>query len=470
MNFTVPTYLPRAKNAYLVGGTVRDLIMERRPVDCDLAVAGDPDDFARSLLKSIPGRQVVIGRGDQTVLRVVTAQSVFDICALSGAGIEEDLARRDFTINAMAVCLSSGRLIDPFNGRADIAAGRVRSVADSVFADDPARLLRAYRVAAQLGFGIEANTSEAIARHAFRIEGTAGERLREELFKLLAVTDAAEYLAQMAVSGLLGRLFPELEALVGCRQPSPHQWDAFDHSLETVRRLEELLDDWPSPLSAYRRSIDALNDPDAAARLKCTALLHDIGKPHCRSTGRDGRIHFHGHPAHSGRLAVGISRRLHFSKRESDYLQTIIGHHQRPMHLYSEWRRRRFSARAIARLFRACGNLTPDLLLHAMADMAAKTSAPPSGSAFRQFACELMARFFDSFLPVRSQPPLLTGHDLIQRFGLRPSPLFKEILDELDIARHAGTVTNRTEAEAVVERMLVERRTPSIKRQASDIE
>jgi len=453
MYSTLIQNLPRRKGAFLVGGTVRDLLLDRRPADYDLTVEGRPEEVADLLLDAVPGRRVVIGKAEKSVLRVIRPDAVFDICAMAAGGIEADLARRDFTVNAMAVCLASGRLIDPFGGRSDLGAGRVRMVADTVFARDPVRLLRAYRVAAQFGFEIDPPTALSIAKEAWRITATAGERLRDEMFKLLSCARSAGLLVQMADNKLLLRIFPELEPLAGCPQPPPHKEDVLPHCLKTVACLEDLLAEPPDFIASRHRTVQPMNDPHVAAGLKCAALLHDIGKPTCKSVDEKGRIHFHGHAPAGGRLISPICRRLRLSSRQSAYIRTIVAYHQRPLLLFNEWRRQGLSARARARLAKACDNLFPDLMLHAKADNLAK-ALPGCGDSFARFSQELFDYFYEDFQPTRRLAPLLTGHDLIDRFKLAPSPLFKTILDELDTARLAGTVRTRREAFEAVAEML----------------
>jgi tRNA nucleotidyltransferase/poly(A) polymerase len=453
MNSALIRSLPRPSGAYLVGGTVRDLLLDRQPVDYDLAVEGRPEDFADLLLDSVPGRRVVIGKAGQSVLRVITPDATFDICAMAAGGVEADLARRDFTVNAMAVCLTSGRLIDPFGGRSDLTNGLVRMVSDAAFAQDPVRLLRAYRLAAQFDFKIDRHTATSISKEAWRITAAAGERLRDELFKLLSSTRGAGFLTQMADNKLLLRIFPELEPLADCRQPPPHKDNVLPHCLKTVACLEDLLTAPPDFVNPHRGLIEPMNDPVIAADLKCAALLHDIGKPSCRSVDAQGRIHFHGHAAAGARRISRIGRRLRLSSRQTEYIRTVVAYHQRPLLLFNEWRRQGISPRATARLLKACGNLFPDLMLHALADNLCK-ALPAGREPFERFSCELIDRFYEQFQPTRRLAPLITGHDLIDRFKLKPSRLFKTILDEVDTARLAGSVRTRKEAIEAVEAML----------------
>lgn len=461
MNSALIRSLPRPNGAYLVGGTVRDLLLNRQPIDYDLAVEGRPEDFADLLLDSVPGRRVVIGKTGNSVLRVITSDATFDICTLAAGGVEADLARRDFTVNAMAVCLASGRLIDPFGGRSDLNAGLVRMVSDAAFAQDPVRLLRAYRVAAQFGFKIDRHTATSISKEAWRITAAAGERQRDELFKLLSSARCAGFLTQMTDNKLLLRVFPELEPLADCPQPPPHKEHALPHCLKTVACLEDLLTAPPDFVYPHRELIEPMKDPAIAADLKCAALLHDIGKPSCRSVDAQGRIHFHGHAAVGARLVFRIGRRLRLSSRQTAYIRTVVAYHQRPMLLFNEWRRQGISPRATARLLKACGNLFPDLMMHALADNLAK-ALPDGRRSFERFSRELIDRFHEHFQPTRRLAPLITGHDLIDRFKLKPSRLFKTILDEVDTARLAGSVRTRKDAFKAVEEMLAEISPPAL--------
>ena len=171
---------PQKKGVYIVGGSIRDLLCGRTPIDYDLAVTTAPDRFARSLASRTAGHVVEFGKHGHTILRVVTGDDYFDIMPLNGESIEDDLHRRDFTINALALELSYGNLIDPTGGRRDLAAKNVRMVDRDAFRNDPVRLLRAYRMAATFDFTIDKDTEAAISQDADLIRKSAAERIREE--------------------------------------------------------------------------------------------------------------------------------------------------------------------------------------------------------------------------------------------------------------------------------------------------
>ncbi|MEE8353794.1 MAG: HDIG domain-containing metalloprotein, partial [Dehalococcoidales bacterium] len=328
--------------AYLVGGFVRDGLLGRRTTDVDIAV---PDGMAsaRSLADRLGGHFVPLDAVNG-VGRVIVEAAEFgegrwqlDFSTAEG-GIEQDLARRDFTMNAIAVDLEQlaapGRrvdLIDPFDGRGDLARGLVRAVSDGVFESDPIRLLRAVRFAAELGLGIDDATDKLIRAGAGLVVGVAGERIREELLRLLAVAGSGRYLARLDELGLLTALIPELEAARGFEQPKEHQWDVLGHSLKTAEACDFLLrqGDWeyatggvldavpwsPRLEEHFRRKISGASPggSSASALLRLAAVLHDIAKPETRTVDADGRTRFLGHPSAGAAMAVAIVERLRFS-------------------------------------------------------------------------------------------------------------------------------------------------------------
>ena len=223
----------RSTPAYLVGGFLRDSLRGTDTEDLDVAVVGDSLSLAQELAVVLGGAFVPLS-AQHGVARVVLPSSsdnpnpngpVIDVAALDGQ-VHTDLARRDFTVDAMALDLSDwgtpgweGRVLDPFDGRSDLARGVIRAVSDSVFQDDLARLLRAVRLAAKLQFSIDPHTTEMISRDAHLIAKTSGERVREEFLAVLSLDRAKEHLETLDQLGLLCCIIPELEITKGVDQP-----------------------------------------------------------------------------------------------------------------------------------------------------------------------------------------------------------------------------------------------------------
>jgi len=445
--------IPAGVDAYIVGGTVRDILLGRTPTDYDIAVPGNPLKFAARIAAKTGGHPVAIGKAGRQTLRVVSPPHVVDVAPLNGPTIESDLHQRDFTIDAMAWHLSSGEIIDPLNGRTDLSLKQVRMVSGSVFSKDPIRLLRAFRIAALLGFGIEARTSAAVREGAALIQQSAGERIRAELFTLFEVPQSYPYMARMAEAGLLSAVFPEIAALRGCRQSRHHTHDVFDHTLLAYQHMENLISEFRRPPPGSEAGADAFITTQSAGMLKCAVLLHDIGKPPAMTVAVDGSVHFYGHAKISADMADAAGSRLKFSRQQKRFLDFMIRNHLRPLSLFMTRRNKTLSSKSLARFFLKCGDNAPFLLLHALADMQAKKNAPDN-AGFEAFIRDLLQRYFADFKPVQAEPPLITGADLITEFNLPPSPRFKKILAAVQEARLSQKFTTRREALQLVEDIL----------------
>lgn len=303
----------------LVGGAVRDEFLGRPHTDWDLATRLLPKIVMEKVraagLKVIPtGLQhgtVTVILEDRPV-EVTTFRSDGDYLdgrhpesVRLGVELTEDLSRRDFTINAMALPVGGGELVDPFGGRADLGAGLIRAVGDPLrrFAEDGLRPLRACRFAAQLGFEVEAATLAAIPQRLDVARKVSVERVFTELDKLLRGAEPARGMALLAQSGLLDLWLPELRPMIGCGQNRHHRHDVWIHTLEVVRFTP------------------------ADSGLRWAALLHDAGKPGTKSIGTDGEAHFFGHEARSLELVEAILARLKASHALRNDVETLVRHH-----------------------------------------------------------------------------------------------------------------------------------------------
>ncbi|HEX4845108.1 MAG TPA: HD domain-containing protein [Geothrix sp.] len=303
----------------VVGGAVRDELLGRPHADWDLATRLMPEAVmarARAAgLKAIPtglqhGTVTVILEGRP--LEITTFRSDGDYLdgrhpesVRLGVSLEEDLSRRDFTINAMALPVGGGSLVDPFGGRMDLEAGQIRAVGDprQRFAEDGLRTLRACRFAAQLGFEVDAETLAAIPGRLEVARKVAVERAFVEITKLLCGAEPPRGLDLLAETGLLDLWLPELRAMMGCGQNRHHRHDVWRHTLEVVR----------------------LAPADPAMRW--AALLHDAGKPAARSLGPDGEARFHGHEGHSLELAGAILERMKAGLALRREVLALVRHH-----------------------------------------------------------------------------------------------------------------------------------------------
>ena len=439
--------LPRLIGTYIIGGSVRDLLLDRTPTDYDIAVTGNPEQFAKKIIAQSGGRLVRLGKPGRMITRVISGDIVFDITSLNGTSIQDNLNQRDFTINAIAYDLCSERIIDCLDGLRDLADKKVRMVSKDIFKKDPVRLIRAYRIGACLNFDIEAKTAKAIKSNTKLLKNIPGERIRVELFTMLGTSTSYLYLSQMATSGLLTAIFPDLDRLKGCFQNHNHHFDGFEHTLRAYEHLEAILNDPGRILPDTSANIHQYFDKNKPALIKCAILLHDIGKPLMKTLDSNGKCHFYGHARKSADMAQKISQRLRFSNHERQFIDGIIRNHMKPLSLFTAYDKKTLTQKGITRFYKKCGEYTPALLLAAIADTMAKQIVINSkNKAFKSFLKKMIFEYFHNYQPLNDEPPLITGRDLIHVFGLTPSPLFRKILDLVDDAKLTKTIQNRSEA------------------------
>ncbi len=467
--------------AYLVGGLVRDVFLGRDTADIDIAVAPDALEIAPRVAALLGGKYVLLDEANR-IGRVVVNKGTpstggrweLDFSTFKGS-IEQDLARRDFTIDAMAVDLSQlgkgftdVQLIDPFNGWSDLHQGVIRTVAETAFESDAVRLLRAVRLAAELGFSIDKETEALIRRHSCLIANVAGERVREELLRLLAISRGGYFPLYLDELGLLTAIIPELAQTKGVEQPREHFWNVFDHSVELVAAVDFVLRQgaWGYadekvlavvPWSAVLAQHFALEVSSGSTRrllLKLAALLHDIAKPGTQAIDEGGRIRFLGHAKEGAAIAVNILERLRFSAKEVKLVEIMVRHHLRPGQMsHNELP----SHRAIYRYFRDTGEAGIDILFLSLADHLA-TRGPQLDLAQWQEHTQMVAyilaqRFQEESLVV--PPKLVDGHDLIDIFGMSPGPEIGELLEAVREAQASAELATREEALSYIREQLL---------------
>jgi poly(A) polymerase len=452
--------------AYIVGGFVRDVLLGRVTGDIDIALSGDALTIADKIARGLGAKCVPLDT-ENGVARVIPPDKRWEIdfTTLNG-DIGNDLARRDFTIDALAVSLDdvsekmdTGSIIDPFNGMNDLQRKMVRAVGDNIFRSDPVRLLRAVRLSAELGFEIDSQTEELIRRDSKLVFQVAGERVREELLRLLAVPGTGRRLSYMDRLGLLTALVPELLPARGTDQPHIHYWDVLDHSIETVASLEFILRQFPSEYAGrevlavvpWSGELEQHFDSKIGygstrlTLLKLAALLHDIAKPQTRTIDKDGRARFLGHPLEGAAESASIMERLRFSNRETKLVECCIKYHMRPTQMSNRGLPTR---RAVYRFFRDTGEAGIDILFLCLADHLATR-----GPLLDLDEWQYHSRMTEYVLNARNAeegltgpPRLLDGNDIMEAFGLLPGPQIGGLLEALHEAQAAGEVTGREQA------------------------
>jgi putative nucleotidyltransferase with HDIG domain len=454
-------------DTWIVGGALRDELLGRPVRDVDIAVAGDPAPVARAVADRVHGPVFQLSE-TFGAWRVIDRRHgrVWDFSPLQGESIEADLAKRDFTVNAMArparladrLELEGGELIDPLGGRADLGARVLRVLGPEAYEQDPLRPLRLARFAAELGFEPDPDTERLTAAAAPGVASAAGERVFAELRRLVIADGALEGLALADRLGLLAAVLPELSELHDVEQSHYHHLDVYDHTLEVLAMQIDL----EGRLGAVfgeevaARLERVLAEPLAdeltrAQALRFGALLHDIGKPATRETRPDGRITFMGHDRLGEEMVRSVCARLRTSDRFARFLEGLTRHHLVLGFLVHE---RPLDRRQVYRYLDRTSPVEVEVTLLSCADRLATQGrrADEATEAHLDLACELMR----AALGWREQgPPAvpIRGDELACELGIEPGPELGRLLAELTESVYAGDVTTRDEAVAEARRL-----------------
>lgn len=460
----------RSSEAYLVGGVIRDALMgraERR--DFDLAVAEDGYELAQTVAGEIDAAATFVpldrDHGAGRIVLTADRPVTLDISRFRESTIEGDLRARDFSINAIAVRLGDfldhglSPLVDPCDGRSDIASRTIRMCGPASFGDDPLRIIRAFRFSANLGFSITRETLEAVAGNVSGLERIAPERIRDEFMAILNAEESYPALFEMDRVGAIDTLFPELTACKGVEQNPYHHLDVWGHTLEATRWVDRILTAPADYFSARATIIESYADEEIVAGrsrralLKLAALFHDCGKPAGRTVDKTGRARFIGHEKVSRALFQEVGERLRAARREIGLVGDWIGGHMRSsIFLDGEP-----GKRAMARLYRAFGREVIGLLILFLADLQA-TQGPERSPDDLPLALRRVNAMLDFCFEAEEEPPrpLLTGTDLLEEFDLSSGPLIGRVLEHLWELQAEGTLHTREDAIAEARRYLSE--------------
>jgi poly(A) polymerase len=412
--------------AYFVGGCVRDLLLGRPPADFDVATSAPPDQvlalFEKTFAVGAHFGVVLVCTGE-----IVTEVATFRSDAAYSDGRhpdavrfsnipEEDVKRRDFTINGMMLDPANDAVLDWVGGIQDLNAGLIRAIGDpgKRFTEDKLRMLRALRFAARFAFELDPATARAIDRLAAEVRQVSRERVRDELTRMLTEGHARRAFELLDSTGLLVQVLPEVVRLKGVKQPPQYhpEGDVWVHTLLLLQGLPA----------------------GCPAALAWAALLHDIGKPATFRVAPD-RIRFDGHVEAGIRIAEEICRRLRFPNHETEQVLSLIANHMR----FADVRKMKEST--LKRFFRL-EHFDQHLALHRLDCLASHGSLE---------LYEFARQRFETLPEQQVRPPLLlTGKDLIEA-GYRPGPQFSKMLAMAEDAQLEGVVTTRDQALAFIE-------------------
>lgn len=429
---------------YLVGGFVRDYLLNRENKDIDLVINEQVKVIAKKFADEIEGSFVILDEV-HNIYRVVIEEFIYDFAPIVGDSIKTDLLNRDFTINALAVSLADIKItekeikikniIDPTGGQQDLKQGLIKVVSKETFKQDPLRLFRTIRFRAELNFSVDSQTELLMKEVTTKIKDIAKERIHDELMKILAVENAAANLNYLEKRfSLLSILIPQIDELKVTGQCKYHREDIWTHSLYAVKKLEELFQK-----KFWKKQIKE----DKLPLLKFATLFHDIGKLMTEEV-IDGEVHFYGHNQEGAKYIKPILRKLRFSRQNISYITQLIRYHMRPLELYYA---DNLTKKGKYRFFRQVEERVADVCFLAAADTL-------STKLLNNRAEEIQANidFLKNLIKEsqkmkeKTKEPLLDGHDVMDVLSITEGPQIGEILEKIKEAQAQGKINNREEA------------------------
>lgn len=473
---------------YLVGGAVRDALLNRVSHDLDFALPQNAIATARRAASALKADFYILDKSFDTARVIVStgsgARDILDFAAFRGLDIESDLRGRDFTINAIAFDLRKQAILDPLNGAADLRAKIIRACSETSLKDDSIRILRAVRQAAAFGFKIEPETRKEMRQAVGLLPNISPERQRDELFKMLAGPRPDASLRALEMLGVFPHLLPELSELKGVEQSAPHTYDVWEHTLSVIQHLDGLLADLAPGYSAektndmftglltlrlgryreqfaehFAKSLNA--DRSIRALLFLAALYHDISKPATKSVEEAGRIRFFDHDQMGAQVASERARAFNLSNDEVERLQIIIQNHMR-FHFFTsrmEGEKKEPSRKAIYRFFRDAGEGGVDLVLLGLADLRgtrAHALTQETWVAALDVARILLENYWEKPQETVAPPRLINGSDIMKEYAIQAGPLVGQLLEAIREAQATGKVSTRGEAFAFGREWLME--------------
>lgn len=455
-----------SQKVHLVGGFLRDVVLDRLSHDLDFTVDSKAIALAEKFAQRIKGAFVLLD-DDNGCARVVKKRQgqiiTFDFADWRAKTLRGDIAHRDFTINTMSCSLTKvlkssdvnvSLMSDPLNGLSDLKIKTIRMTQAQTFEEDPLRLMRAFSLSAQLGFKIEKETLKQIKHDVRLILNVSKERVRDELFKVLDSPRAFKTLRAMDRIGLLRCLIPTLQEMVAVHQGGYHHLDVWKHSLEVVNQFEKIDREYRDNENVQIYLAEGSSQyRTRRALLKLGCLLHDIGKPQTKKI-EGARTSFHSHEHVGAQMTKTIGRQLKLSTKERHALENYVRLHLRPGYLSNF---KRPTKKAVFRYFRDAKEEAIAVLLLAMADQRS-TRGPLTTEQDQQHHAQLCQRLIEEYFVEEAKPKpvkLISGDDLKKQFGLKPGPMFKEILTFVDEQQALGKISSKEEALEIVEKKFI---------------
>lgn len=440
---------------YLVGGTIRDFYLGKENFDKDIVIAKtDAQGFAQSLALCMDATFIALDDINK-IYRIVLKDKInfIDIASLVGETIEEDIKRRDLTINAIAVNLKTFKIIDVASGINDLKAKKIRHINEQNFIDDPLRLLRVYRFAANLDYDLDNELTKIIKKHAKKINNSAAERINYEFLKLFSGNYTAKILLQMDETELLKEILPVVEELKKVPPNLHHHLNLFEHSIEVVKQIQEIYENSPLEVKEHLEQT-GFGGTTRLAHLKLAGLLHDIGKPDTWTIEEDtGKHRFIKHDDIGSKMGTNILKQMKFSKKQRDYIAKMIKYHIYPSHVVCA---PALNDKIYMRFIRKMENEAIDIITLAKADRLSARGEEITDKIVEKNISSLncLQNFYlsvkDTLKPL---PKLLSGEEIMEALDLKPSKELGIIIKSLQEAQLAGDIMTKKEALSYIKRL-----------------
>lgn len=446
MNIKDDFILSQINEGYLVGGSIRDALMGKTFVDRDIAIIG-AEIFAKKLAEKFNATFIVLDP-EYKIYRLVLEDKInyLDISEIQGGvNIENDLSRRDFTINAIAYDLSKNEFIDPFNGIQDIKNKIIKHIKNSNFEEDPLRILRAFRFASTTGFEISEETKVCINKYKHLLFTPAKERINYELMKLFGGKKCSETLLAMDEFGILEELFPQVKEMKKVPPNTHHHLDLFHHVVETVRNIELLYSNSTEEEKKHLDFIDFGGFP-RINHLKLAGFLHDIGKFSTWTIEESGRHRFIKHDDVGAKMCVSFLKEMKFSKKQIDYISQMIKNHIYPSNVIDA---PDLNDKIMMRYLRKMGINVIDNIILAKADrLSARGEAITEEIVAENIngLNKLLEFYLSKKDTLKPLPKLLDGIEIMKIKGIKQSPELGKIINTLKEAQLNGDITTKQEA------------------------
>lgn len=446
MNIRDDFVLKEINEGYLVGGSIRDLFTKNCVFcDRDISIKG-AENFARKIANKWDGTFIELDN-ENKIYRVVLPDKInfLDISELQGNTIEEDLKRRDFTINAIAYDLASDKFVDVTGGLKDLKNKVLRHIDDKNFEDDPLRILRAFRFYAVTGFKMTIELENALKKYLPLALNPAKERINYEIMKLFGGDFASGALLKMDEFGLLEKIFPCVTEMKKVPPNTHHHLDLFHHVVETVRQIEILYNEISGFEKEHLDAIDFGGFP-RINHLKLAGFLHDIGKFSTWTIEEGGRHRFIKHDDVGSKMVVPLLRDLKFSKKQIEYISCMIKNHIYPSNVIVA---PSLNDKVMMRYVRKMGDNVIDNIILAKADRLSARGVDITEEIVNANISGLdkLLDFYlskkDSLAPL---PKLIDGREIMEILNIKPSPKLGEIINAINEAQLNGDISTHEEA------------------------